>query len=39
MTIVPKFSEKGHDYMIEKYKESYEAFSGDFKNGGPETDE
>ena len=39
ITIVPKFSEKGHDYMIEKYHDSYENFSSEFKNIGLETDE
>ena len=39
ITITPKFSEKGHDYMIEKYQESYKAFSDDFLNLKPETDE
>ena len=39
ITITPKFSEKGHDYMIEKYKESFKSFSDDFLNLKPETDE
>jgi len=39
ITITPKFSEKGHDYMIEKYHESYKSFSDDFLNLKPETDE
>lgn len=39
ITITPKFSEKGHDYMIEKYQESYKAFSEEFSNLKPETDE
>lgn len=39
LTITPKFSEKGHDYMIEKYHESYKSFSDDFLNLKPETDE
>ena len=39
MTFTPKFSEKGHDYMITKYSQSYENFSHEFKNMLPETDE
>jgi len=39
ITITPKFSEKGHDYMVEKYNESFKAFSDDFINLKSETDE
>lgn len=39
MTLEPKFSDDGLDFMIEKYRKSYEEFSEDFKNMSPETDE
>lgn len=39
MTLEPKFSEDGLDYMINKYRQSYESFSEEFKNMSPETDE
>ena len=39
ITVTPKFNEKGHDYMTEKYKESFEAFYGDMKQIKPEVDE
>ena len=39
MTFTPKFSEKGHNYMVSKYAENYLSFSAEFKNMHPETDE
>eukprot|EP00331_Platyophrya_macrostoma_P025521 CAMPEP_0176435218 /NCGR_PEP_ID=MMETSP0127-20121128/17175_1 /TAXON_ID=938130 /ORGANISM="Platyophrya macrostoma, Strain WH" /LENGTH=834 /DNA_ID=CAMNT_0017818171 /DNA_START=562 /DNA_END=3067 /DNA_ORIENTATION=+ len=34
-----KNNEKGHEYMINKYKESFDAFYGDMKDLKPEVDE
>ena len=39
ITITPHYNEKGHDYMMSKYSESFEAFSSDMKNLKPEVDE
>ena len=39
ITITPQYNEKGHDYMMNKYKESFDAFSADMKNLKPEADE
>ena len=39
MKVTPKYNEKGHEYMINKYKESFDAFYGDMKDLKPEVDE
>ena len=39
MKITPKYNEKGHEYMINKYKESFDAFYSDMKDLKPEVDE